>query len=263
MSEYTGRYETLLVDVTDRVAVVTLNRPEVRNAINAQVQADLRDALAALRVDDSVGVVVVTGAGEKAFAAGADIGQLKDYDLHTGLASTMQRLYDEVEAFEKPTIAAVNGYALGGGCELAMACDIRIAAESARFGLPETNLSVLPGAGGTQRLARLIGVGRAVELILTGRMVTAEEAHGFGLVSHVVPAEELVPKAREIAGTILAKGPLAVRLAKLVVRSGMDADRHTGLVIERLAQALLYTTEDKREGAEAFLAKRSPDWRAR
>lgn len=256
-------YETLLVEVADRVAVVTLNRPGVRNAINAQVQADLRAALGELREDDGVGAVVLTGAGEKAFAAGADIGQLQDYDLHTGLASSMQRLYDEVEAFEKPTIAAVNGYALGGGCELAMACDIRIAASTARFGLPETSLSVLPGAGGTQRLARLVGVGRAIDLILTGRMLSAGEALAAGLVTRVAEPAELVASAREVAGAILAKGPLAVRLAKLVIRTGMDADRRTGLVVEQLAQSLLYTTDDKREGAQAFLDKRAPAWSGR
>jgi enoyl-CoA hydratase/carnithine racemase len=256
-------YETLLVDVRDRVALVTLNRPEVRNAINAQVQADLRSFLSVARDDDSIGAVVVTGSGEKAFAAGADIGQLQRYDLHTGLASSMQRLYDEVESFEKPTIAAVNGYALGGGCELAMACDIRIAATTARFGLPETNLSVLPGAGGTQRMARLVGVGRAIDLILTGDMLDAQQALAAGLVTRIAEADTLLDTARAVAASILAKGPLAVRLAKTVIRTGMDADRRTGLVVEQLAQSLLYTTADKREGAEAFLAKRSPEWSGR
>ena len=253
--------ETLLVEVADGIAVVTVNRPEVRNAVSRQVQADLRAVLDAFRHDDAVEVVVFTGAGDRAFVAGADIAQLRDYTLHTGLASEMQALYDEVEAYEKPTIAAVNGYALGGGCELAMACDLRVASTSARFGLPETNLAVLPGAGGTQRLARLVGVGRALELILTGRLVDAGEARTIGLVTSVVAPEELLPHAREVAGQIRAKGPLAVRLAKLVVRSGMDTDRRTGLVIEQLAQSLLYTTGDKREGAEAFLAKRTPAFR--
>lgn len=251
-------YETLLVETTDRVARVTINRPDVRNAVSRQVQDDLRAFLAAAREDDGIGAVVFTGAGEKAFIAGADISQLATYTLHTGLASEMQGLYDEIEAFEKPTIAAVNGYALGGGCELAMACDIRVASDNARFGLPETNLSVLPGAGGTQRLARLIGTGRAIEMILTGRMMPADEALAVGLVTSVVPRVELLAKAAEVAGQVLAKGPLAVRLAKLVVRAGMDADQHTGLVVERLAQALLYTSDDKREGTEAFLAKRAP-----
>ncbi|MBM7518681.1 enoyl-CoA hydratase/isomerase family protein [Nocardioides nitrophenolicus] len=255
--------ETLLVDVADGVALVTINRPEVRNAISRQVQDDLRRVLDAFRDDDAVGALVLTGAGDRAFVAGADIAQLRDYDLHTGLASDMQRLYDEVEAYPKPTIAAVNGYALGGGCELAMACDLRIAATSARFGLPETNLSVLPGAGGTQRMARLVGTGLAIDLVLTGRMLTAAEALAAGLVTRVAEPDALLDTAREVARTILAKGPLAVRLATLVIRSGMDADQRTGLVVERLAQALLYTTDDKREGAEAFLAKRTPSWSAR
>lgn len=251
-------YETLLLDVDGPVAVVTVNRPGVRNAANRQVLSDLRSVLGRVRDDEAVGALVITGAGDRAFMAGADIAQLQHYSLHTGLDAEMQRTYDLVEAFEKPTIAAVNGFALGGGCELAMSCDIRIAADVARFGLPETALSVLPGAGGTQRLARLVGTGRAVEMILTGRMLDAQEALTAGLVTAVVPAVDLLAAARSTAATILAKGPLAVRLAKLVVRAGMDTDQHTGQVVERLAQALLYTTADKREGAEAFLAKRSP-----
>jgi len=253
--------ETLTVDVDDRLAVVTINRPEVRNALSRQVLAELRDALAELRDRDDVGLVAITGTGEKAFVAGADIAQLRHYDLHTGLDAEMQRTFDAVEAFPKPTVAAVNGFALGGGCELAMACDIRIASENARFGLPETTLSVLPGAGGTQRLARLVGTGRAIEMILTSRFVDAAEAHAIGLVTAVVPAEELPAELRRLADRILAKGPLAVRLAKLVVRAGMDADQRTGQVVERLAQALLYTTADKTEGASAFLEKRSPTFK--
>jgi enoyl-CoA hydratase/carnithine racemase len=251
-------YQTLLTEVDRGIAVVTINRPEVRNAVSRQVLADLRAVLDRFRDDDAVGVLVFTGAGPKAFVAGADISQLKGYTMHTGLDSEMQRLYDEIEDYPKPTIAAVNGYALGGGCELAMSCDIRVAADTARFGLPETNLSVLPGAGGTQRLARLVGTGRAIELILTGRMIDADEAHHIGLVTAVAPQEDLLETARQVAGQILAKGPLAIRLAKLVVRSGMDADQRTGQVVERLAQALLYTSADKHEGATAFLEKRRP-----
>jgi enoyl-CoA hydratase/carnithine racemase len=249
-------YETLTVEVTDRLAVVTINRPDVRNALSRQVLADLRAVLAVLRDDDEVGAVAFTGAGDKAFVAGADISQLQEYTLHTGLEGEIQRVFDEIEAFDKPTIAAVNGFALGGGCELAMSCDIRIAADTARFGLPETNLAVLPGAGGTQRLARLVGTGRAIEMILTGRLVDAAEAREIGLVTSVVLQHELLAAVRDLADRILAKGPLAVRLAKLVIRAGMDTDQRTGLVVERLAQALLYTTGDKHEGASAFLEKR-------
>jgi enoyl-CoA hydratase/carnithine racemase len=252
-----------LTDVIDGVALIIINRPDVRNAVNRQVQLDIRAALNEFRDDDTVGVVVFTGAGEKAFVAGADIAQVRTYTMHTALSSDLQRLYDDVEAYEKPTIAAVNGFALGGGCELAMSCDIRIASDTARFGLPETNLSVLPAAGGTQRLARLVGTGRAIEMILTGRLIDAAEAERIGLVTSVAPGTELLDRAREIAGRIMAKGPLAVRLAKLVIRSGMDADQRTGLVVERLAQALLYTTDDKNEGADAFLAKRRPVFRGR
>jgi enoyl-CoA hydratase/carnithine racemase len=250
--------DTLTVEVDDQLAVVTIDRPEVRNALSRQVLAELRDVLADLRERDDVGLVAFTGAGDKAFVAGADISQLRHYDLHTGLAAEMQRTFDVVEAFPKPTVAAVNGFALGGGCELAMACDIRIASENARFGLPETTLSVLPGAGGTQRLARLVGTGRAIEMILTGRFVDAAEAHAIGLVTAVVPADGLAGELRRLADQILAKGPLAVRLAKLVIRAGMDADQRTGQVIEQLAQALLYTTADKAEGTSAFLEKRPP-----
>ena len=256
-------YETLTVDVDDRLAVVTINRAEVRNVLSRRVLAELRDALEELRAADDVGVVAFTGAGEKAFAAGTDIAQLRTNDLHSGLDANMQRTFDEVETFPKPTVAAVNGFALGGGCELAMACDIRIASENARFGLPETTLSVLPGAGGTQRLTRLVGTGRAIEMILTGRFVDATEAHAMGLVTAVVPADGLCAELRRLADTILAKGPLAVRLAKLVVRAGMDADQRTGQVIERLAQALLFTTVDKAEGADAFLEKRAPAFQGR
>jgi len=253
-------YRTLSVDVDDGLAVVMVNRPEARNAVNGEVQQELHAALATLRDDGSVQAVLFTGAGHHAFVAGADITQLKDYTFHTGLESQMQRLYDEIEAFEKPTIAAVNGYALGGGCELAMACDLRIASDKAVFGLPEATLAVLPGAGGTQRLARLVGIGRALDMILTGRRLRAEEAQRAGLVSEIVAPDQLMTRAREVARQVMAKGPLAVRLAKLVVRSGMDADQRTGLVVERLAQALLYTSQDKREGAEAFLAKRDPSF---
>lgn len=257
------RLETLLTDVTDGVLLVTFNRPEVRNAINRQVQLDLRTVLDVARGDESVGAVVLTGAGDKAFVAGADISQVAGYTKHTALDSDLQRLFDLVEDFPKPTLAAVNGYALGGGCEIAMACDIRIASETARFGLPETALAVLPGAGGTQRLARLIGTGRAVELILTGRALDAAEALRVGLVTTVTPADELLATARHIAATILARGPLATRLAKLVIRAGMDADLRTGQVVERLAQAVLYESDDKREGTEAFLGKRPPQFLGR
>ena len=257
MANHAG-YETLLVQVADGIGTITLNRPEVRNALNATVVRELRQAMADLEADDEVTVVVFTGAGEKSFAAGADISQLPKKTFNDALASEMQRLYGEVEALSKPTIAAVNGYALGGGCELAISCDIRLASENAKFGLPELNLGIIPGAGGTQRLARLIGQGRAMEVILTGRMIDAAEAERIGLVSRSVPAGELSEAVRQTAAAIVSKGPVAVRLAKTAVKAGMETDLQTGLLIERLAQAVLFTTQDKVEGTTAFLEKRKP-----
>lgn len=240
------------------VGIITIDRPEVRNALSLEVQRDLRTALDSAANDDAVRCVVVTGAGEKVFVAGADVKQLKDYTMNDGLRGRLQRLFDEIEQFDKPTVAAVNGYALGGGCELALACDLRIAADSAQFGFPETGLSVIPGAGGTQRLSRLVGPGHALDLILTGRFVTAEEAHAIGLVSRVVPRTDLLAAAIEVAQTIAAKGPLATRLARVAVRAGSDAALTTGLAIERLAQALLHESADKQEGITAMLEKRAP-----
>ncbi|MBD0357837.1 MAG: enoyl-CoA hydratase-related protein [Actinomycetota bacterium] len=256
-------YETIVASVEEGVGRITINRPDSRNSLNTQVLGDIRQALAEFRHDESVNVVVFTGAGDRAFAAGADINELRERTMLDALASVMQAVYDEVEAFEKPTVAAVNGYALGGGCELAMACDIRIASENARFGQPEVALAILPGAGGTQRLARLIGKGRALEMIMTGRLMDAQEALSAGLVSKVVPQEDLMEAVGETVEQLLAKGPLAVRLAKLAVQAGYETDQRTGLLIERLAQAVLFTSEDKREGTSAFLEKREPEFGGR
>ena len=251
-----GSFATLRVEKQGGIALVTIDRPEARNALSLELQAELRVALDALRFDEAVEAVIFTGAGERAFAAGADIHGLRDYTHATAIASGLQRLFDEIEAFEKPTIAAINGLALGGGCELAMACDLRVASEDARFGLPETGLGIIPGAGGTQRLTRLVGVGLALDLILTGRLLTAEEARQAGLVSRVVATDMLLDTCREVAATILERGPLAVRLARMVVRTGADVDLASGQLIERLAQAVLYETDDKREGVAAFFDKR-------
>ncbi len=258
-----AEYETILTSVEDNVGTIAINRPDVRNALSTQVLGDIRGALAEFRYDDEVGVVVFTGAGDRAFAAGADINELRERTFLDALASLMQAVYDEIEDYEKPTIAAVNGLALGGGCELAMACDIRIASENARFGQPEVNLSIIPGAGGTQRLARLVGKGKATEMILTGEIIGAEEAHRVGLVTRVISSDELVAAVRETARSIMSKGPLAIRLAKLAIRTGFETDLKTGLVIERLAQAVLLTSEDKREGTSAFLEKREPEFKGK
>lgn len=258
-----ARYETLTTRVEERIATITIDRQEVRNALNGQVLGEINQALEEFRSAEDVGVVVFTGAGEKSFAAGADIAELRERTMLDALSSVMQGVYGEIERYEKPTIAAVNGFALGGGCELAMACDIRIASENAKMGLPEVTLSIIPGAGGTQRLSRLVGKGKAIEMILTGAVVDASEAQSIGLVSKVVPASELMEAVRETAGAILAKGPLAVRLAKLAVQSGFETDQNTGLVIERLAQAVMYSSEDKLEGTTAFLDKREPRFQGR
>lgn len=256
-------FETILAEVSDAVGTITINRPDKRNALSRTVLAEIAQVLDAWEEDDEVAAVIFTGAGEKAFIAGADISQLAGYDLQYGLAAHMQRLYDRIQDYPKPTLAALNGVAMGGGLELAMSCDIRIAAEHAKMGLPEATLGVLPGAGGTQRLSRLVGTGRAVEMILTSRILTAEQAERYGVVTEVVPAADLLVTAARTVATVLSKGPLAVRLAKLVIAQGAETDQKTGLLLERLAQTLLYTTEDKAEGAAAFLTKRTPEFRGR
>jgi enoyl-CoA hydratase len=251
------------VEVTPKgqLCYITINRPELRNALNTETLHEIASALEAMKSDDSVGCIIFTGKGEKSFAAGADIGQLKEKTaLDVFRPNGMQEIYDLIEMYEKPTIAMVNGFALGGGCELALSCDIRVASTNAKFGLPELNLSIIPSAGGTQRLARMVGKGVALDMILTGKMISGEEAHRIGLVSQVVLPGELEAAAEDIASKILAKGPLAVKLAKLSVHAGFETDQKTGLLIEKLAQAVLFSTEDKEEGTSAFLEKRKPEF---
>lgn len=254
-------FETILAEVTDNIGTITINRPDKRNALSKTVLAEIEEVLDQWEGSAEVQAVIFTGTGEKAFVAGADISQLQHYDLHYGLAGHMQKLYDRIEEYPKPTIAAINGVALGGGLELAMSCDIRVMSENAKVGLPEATLGVLPGAGGTQRLSRLVGKGRAVEMILTSRILTAEQALNYGLATEVHPLDSLIESARATVETILSKGPLAVQLAKLVIGNGAETDQRTGLLLERLAQTLLYTTEDKAEGASAFLNKRTPEFK--
>lgn len=256
-------YENILVEIDNKVAIITINRPEVRNALNNETVAEIRECLKNIKTDTEIMTVIFTGAGEKAFIAGADISALQHRTFLDGLVADMQLLYTELENFDKPTIAAVNGFALGGGCELAMACDIRIASESARFGLPELNLAILPGAGGTQRMTRLVGKGKAKELIFTGDIIRAEEAEKIGLVNKVVPADQLMTAAKEMAAKIIAKGPLALKLSKIAINASSETDIQTGLLIEKLAQSILYTTEDKLEGTSAFLEKREAHFTGR
>ncbi|WP_018922663.1 enoyl-CoA hydratase/isomerase family protein [Salsuginibacillus kocurii] len=254
-------YQQIFLDTKDRLGYITINRPEVRNALNKETLDEILDALHVFQADDTISCIVFTGQGEKSFAAGADIAQLQDKTMHDALkADGMQEAYTTIENCAKPTIAMINGFALGGGCELAMACDIRIASTNAKIGLPELNLSIIPSAGGTQRLARIVGKGKAMEMILTGKVVDGEEAYRIGLVSEVVAADMLQEKTEEIATQIAAKGPLAVKLAKLSIQHGSETELNTALMIEKLSQAVLFSSEDKNEGTKAFLEKRKPQF---
>ncbi|MFB7640181.1 enoyl-CoA hydratase/isomerase family protein [Peribacillus butanolivorans] len=256
-------FENILVEKEGRIGVVKINRPEVRNALDGNTLKEIEQALERLERDEEVGVIVFTGDGEKSFAAGADIRQLREKTAMDALLPGMSGTYRFIENSSKATIAAINGFALGGGCELAMACDIRIAAEHAKMGLPELNLSIIPSAGGTQRLARIVGKGRALDMILTGDIITAKQAEAIGLVSCAVPIEELWRTVKEKADKILAKGPLAIKLAKLTVNRGFDLDMDTALMMEKLAQAILFDCDDKNEGTQAFLDKRSAVFKGR
>jgi enoyl-CoA hydratase/carnithine racemase len=251
-------YETLRYEVRDRIALLTVNRPEARNAINDRMIAEFYQALDAARADEAVGALIVTGAGDKSFVSGADINAIRARRRREALLGLNNRLFAAVEAFEKPTLAAVNGYALGGGFELALACDIRVASETARFGLPEANLGIIPAAGGTQRLPRAIGWSRARYLILTGDMIDAKEAERIGLVAAVAPPADLIARTREIAARILKRGPLAIRLAKRAMALAADMPLAAGLEVESLIQAILFESRDKEEGTSAFLEKREP-----
>ena len=245
-------------DVSESIATLTIDRPEVKNALDLDTVGQLREALGALAADPAVGALIVTGAGETAFVSGADINSIRQRGRDDGLAAINSSLFSEIERFPRPTIAAINGYALGGGCELALACDIRIASETAKFGQPELGLGIIPGAGATQRLPRIIGMGRAKHLILTGDIIEAKQALEWGLVTAITPASQLQIRARELAKKILRQGPLAARLAKLALNASARVDLDSGLLIETLAQALCYGSEDKLEGTTAFLEKRKP-----
>lgn len=258
-------YETLLMERSDAIAVVTLNRPKVMNALNRVLFTELDDAFAALAADQAVRAVILTGTGEKAFAAGADIGELSTLSAAEGqeLALRGQAVFRRIETCGKPVIAAIQGFALGGGCELAMACTLRIASERARLGQPEVKLGLIPGYGGTQRLPRLVGKGAALKLLLTGDMVGAEEAFRIGLVDEVVPAEALTSRAETLARAIAQQAPLAVAGCLRAVDAGYDLPLNTALEIEASLFALACSTEDKAEGTRAFLEKRPPVWKGR
>jgi enoyl-CoA hydratase len=256
-------HSNIRVEVADQTATLTIDRPEVKNALDLRTVGEIREALQALAADEGTGVLIITGAGETAFVSGADINDIRGRGRDEGLAAINSSLFAEIERFPRPTIAAINGYALGGGCELALACDIRIASDTAKFGQPELGLGIIPGAGATQRLPRLIGMGRAKHLILTGDIIDAKQALEIGLVSAVTPAGQLQIRARELAKKILRQGPLAARLAKLALNASARVDLDSGLLIETLAQALCYSSADKLEGTTAFLEKRKAKFTGR
>jgi enoyl-CoA hydratase len=254
---------TLLFELTDGVARVTVNRPDKLNALNAIVIAELGDAITRIETDSAVRGILVTGAGNRAFVAGADITELTEQGPSGGRARSLvgQQVFRRLERCGKPVIAAVNGYALGGGCELAMACHLRVASENAKFGQPEVKLGIAPGYGGTVRLPRLIGKARALELLLTGDTIDAEEARKIGLVNRVVPADRLLAEAEGLLRTILANGPLAVRACLEAVDAGSDMSVDQALLLEASYFGLLSATEDMQEGTKAFVEKRKPGFK--
>src|SRR6266699_4838022 len=255
-------YQYILVERDERVGIVTLNRPKELNALNTHLVGELADALGEFDRDDEIRCIVITGSGEKAFAAGADIKEMSDKSPIDMLLGGFEA-WTRIKRIHKPMIAAVGGYALGGGCELAMHCDMIVASENARFGQPEILLGVIPGAGGTQRLARTLGKYRTMEIVLTGAQVTAQEMHALGLVNHVVPRGEHLSEAIKLAKTVTAQAPVAVRLAKDAVNAAFETTLEQGQEIERKNFFLLFATEDMREGMHAFIEKRKAEFQGR
>lgn len=258
-------FETLLVERDGAVAVVTINRPKVLNALNTQTIDELERVMLELQRDDAIRAIVLTGAGEKSFVAGADINELAALSPAEGQRHGRrgQAVFDRIEQLGKPVIAALNGFALGGGCELAMACTMRIAADTARLGQPEINLGIIPGYAGSQRLPRLVGKGRALEILLTGDMLPAARAYEIGLVNKVVPAGELRAEATKLATALASKAPLATRYILEAVNHGMEMPFADAQVLEATLFGLVASTEDMKEGTKAFLEKRQASWRGR
>jgi enoyl-CoA hydratase/carnithine racemase len=251
-------YENILLEKKNAIAYVTINRPKVLNALNMATMEELGTAFLDIRSDASIRVAILTGAGEKAFVAGADIGELAKQDAVSGkeYAHRGQAVLDLIENLGKPVIACINGLALGGGCELALACTMRLASDNAKLGQPEVKLGIIPGYGGTQRLPRLVGKGLAMQMVLSGEMISAQEAHRMGLVNEVTPAAELIPRAESLAAKIIANAPLAVQYAIEAVNKGIEMTLAEGLFLEATLFGVCCATEDKKEGTTAFLEKR-------
>lgn len=259
------KYKNVILEKDENLAILFINRPKAMNALNGETLYDIDSAVEEVKNDDSIKVLIVTGAGDKAFVAGADITFIQDLTAVQGrfYSDLGEKIFRKLEIMEKPVIAAINGFALGGGCELAMACDIRLAADNAMFGLPEVGLGVIPGFGGTQRLARLVGEGRAKELAFTADIINATDAYRIGLVNHVYPGMDLMTKARKLAAKIMKNAPLAVGYAKTAIGQGLQVDIDAGMRIESDLFGLCCSTEDKNEGTNAFAAKRKADFKGR
>lgn len=257
-------YQNILLSTEENIALLTINRPEVRNALDPQTWAEIRSAIRKCRFDQDVRVVIITGAGDKAFASGADIRALRERETLEVLKSEAQETLNDIENLDKPVIAAIDGLALGGGCELAMACDIRIATPRTKLGQPEVNLGIIPSAGATQRLPRLVGIGKAKELIFTGDIISAKEAKEIGLVNKVIDSsEDVLSSAREMARKIISKAPVAISLAKMAINISSNTDINSGLLFEKFAQTIAFSTADRIEGTTAFLEKRKVDFKGK
>jgi enoyl-CoA hydratase len=255
---------TVVKEIIDHIALLSINRPDKRNALNAATRAALIAALEEIRINDDIRVVVITGAGDKAFVAGADISEFEGRTpVDQFRVMKGPSVFDAVEAFPKPVIAMINGFALGGGCELAMACDFRVAADSAKLGQPEVNLGIIPGGGGTQRLPRLVGSGNAYKLLFTGELIDAGEALRIGLVDEVVPAADLRERVMALAATIAEKSPVALQLIKEAVRASLRTSLDDGLRLETTLFGVAFASGDKQEGVKAFLEKRKPEFNNR